>query len=157
MPAPLLIPADAQRFMSRALSQARAAAKKGEVPVGAVLVRDGKVIAHGHNLTRTLNDPTAHAEIVVIQEASKMLKNERFLGTTLVVTLEPCAMCAGAIVQARIPMVVYGAPDPKAGACGSVFRILPNKKLNHRPIVVKGVMAEASVQLLQGFFRKRRK
>ncbi|MCG3204193.1 MAG: tRNA-specific adenosine deaminase [Elusimicrobia bacterium] len=142
--------------MQRALAGAASAARKGEVPVGALLVRDGHVIAKGHNLTRTKRDPTAHAEVVVIQEAVKKLKNERFLNTILYVTLEPCAMCAGAIVQARIPQVVFGAKDPKAGACGSVFKILPNRKLNHRPIVVKGVLAEESVGLLRTFFKKRR-
>ncbi len=143
-------------FMDRALRLARSAAKKGEVPIAALLVKQGKVIAKAHNLTRTNTDPTAHAEIVVIQRAIKALKNERFLDTSLYVTLEPCAMCAGAIVQARIPTVVFGANDLRAGACGSVFRVLPNKKLNHRPLVVKGVGAEESVELLRSFFKKRR-
>ena len=142
--------------MRVALNEARAAAEKEEVPIGAVLVKDEKILAKGFNLTRTNADPTAHAEILVIQDAVRHLRNERFLDTTLYVTLEPCAMCAGAIVQARIPTVVYGAKDPRAGACGSVFRVLPNRKLNHRPIVVKGVLAEESVKLLRGFFKKRR-
>ncbi len=142
--------------MRKALWEARLSAKAGEVPIGAVLVRDGRVIARGHNLTRTRADPTAHAEIVVIQKAAAKIKNERFLGATLYVTLEPCAMCAGAIVQARIPTVVYGAEDPKAGACGSVVKVLPNGKLNHRPRVEGGVLAKESAALLKGFFRKRR-
>lgn len=143
-------------FMLQALRLAQKAAERGEVPVGALLVRGQKVIARSHNLTRTRKDPTAHAEVVAIQAAIRKLKNERFLDTILYVTLEPCAMCAGAIVQARIPTVVFGAKDPRAGACGSVFRVLPNKKLNHRPIVVKGVLAEDAAELLREFFKKRR-
>ncbi len=139
------------------MALAGTAAKKGEVPIAAMLVKDREVIARAHNLTRTWRDPTAHAEIVVIQKAIARLKNERFLNTTLYVTLEPCPMCAGAIVQARIPTVVYGANDLKAGACGTVFKILPSKKLNHRPLVVRGVLAEESVKLLQKFFKDRRK
>lgn len=143
--------------MRMALSLARAAAKRGEVPIGALLVKNNKVISKAFNMTRTWSDPTGHAEIVVLQKAIRVLKNERFLHTTLYVTLEPCAMCAGAIVQARVPRVVYGADDPKAGACGSVFRILPSKKLNHRPSVIDGVLAEESGKLLREFFMKRRK
>src|SRR5262245_12206282 len=110
------------RFMKKALALARRAARRGEVPVGAVLVRDDKIISHAHNLTRTRRDPTAHAEIVVLQQAAKKSRNERLTDTTLLVTLEPCAMCAGAIVQARIKTIIFGARDPKAGACGSVFQ-----------------------------------
>lgn len=143
--------------MALALKQAQLAALKGEVPVGSLLIKEGRILARAHNLTRTHSDPTAHAEVVVIQKALKKIKNERFLDTILYVTLEPCAMCAGAIVQARIPTVVFGARDPKAGACGSVFKILPSNKLNHRPIVIKGVLAEESVGLLQDFFKDRRK
>ena len=143
--------------MNRALSLARRAARVGEVPIGAVVVRDGLVIAEGYNLTRTDSDPTAHAEIVALRRAGQHLKNERLLGCDLYATLEPCAMCAGAIVQARIARVVYGAPDPKAGACGSVLRVLPNKKLNHRPTVVRWLRAEESARLLKGFFQARRK
>lgn len=143
-------------FMKRALRSGVKAAEQGEVPVGAVLVKEGKVIASGYNLTRTKNDPTGHAEIVVIRKAIAKLKNERFLDTALYVTLEPCAMCAGAIVQARIPLVVFGAHDAKAGACGSVFDILPNPKLNHRPKVISGVLAQEAVELLKEFFRRRR-
>jgi len=124
--------------------------------VGAVLLQAGKVLASGHNLTRTRKDPTAHAEMVVIQKAIKKIKNERLGETTLYVTLEPCAMCAGAIVQARIPTVVFGAKDPKAGACGSVLKVMPNKRLNHRPKVIKGVLKKECGETLKEFFRGRR-
>ena len=143
-------------FMGKALALAARAGKKGEVPIGAVLVKEGKVIVSGANLTRTDKDPTAHAEIVVLQKAIKIIGNERFLGTSLYVTLEPCAMCAGAIVQARLPLVVYGADDAKAGACGSVLKVIPNWKLNHRPTVIKGIFAEEAASLLKDFFRSRR-
>lgn len=144
-------------FMQKALALAKQAATRGEVPIGALLVKEGKIVAKAYNRTRTDKDPTAHAEIVVLQRAIKKLKNERFLNTVLYVTLEPCAMCAGAIVQARIPKVVYGARDPKAGACGSVLRVLPNKKLNHRPSVKKGILAEECGGILTDFFKTRRK
>jgi len=144
------------RFMRAALDQARDAVNVGEVPVGAVVVRDGRIIGRGYNLTRTTFDPTAHAEVVALRAAAKRLKNERLLGCDLYVTLEPCAMCAGAIVQGRVARLIYGAPDPKAGACGSVMRVVPNKKLNHRPSVVRWLMVEESAALLTGFFRARR-
>ncbi len=143
--------------MRVALAEARKAARLGEVPIGAVLVKDDKIIARAHNLTRTWRDPTAHAEIIILQRASKKIKNERLTETSLYVTLEPCAMCAGAVVQARLKSVVFGALDPRAGACGSVFQVIPNEKLNHRPIVIEGVGAESSVRLLKSFFKKRRK
>lgn len=146
-----------ETFMTKALALAERAAKKGEVPIGALLVKAGKVISHAHNQTRTWHDPTAHAEIVAIQKAVPKIKNERFLEAILYVTKEPCAMCAGAIVQARIPLVVYGAKDPKMGACGSALKVLPHRKLNHRPVVVSGVLAEESATLLKDFFRERRK
>ena len=142
--------------MAQAMAEARKALKKDEVPVGALLTVQGKIVSVGHNLTKTRRDPTAHAEIVVIQKAARKIRNERLLDTTLYVTLEPCAMCAGAIVQARIPMVVFGTKDPRAGACGSAFKLLPSKKLNHRPVVIKGVMADESAQLLKDFFRRKR-
>jgi tRNA(adenine34) deaminase len=147
---------DHVRMMEKALVLARKAARAGEVPIGAVLVHEGTVIASSYNLTRTKHDPTAHAEIVVLQRGSKILKNERLLDSVLYVTKEPCVMCAGAIVQARVPTVVFGAPDPKTGACGGAFKILPNKKLNHRPAVIKGVLREECAQLLVDFFKKRR-
>jgi tRNA(adenine34) deaminase len=143
--------------MKAALMEARRAARKGEVPIGTVLVKDGKIISRGHNLTRLHKDPTAHAEIVALQKAVKIIANERMAGVSLYVTLEPCAMCAGAIVQARIAELVFGAYDPKAGACGSVLSVIPHAALNHRPVVVKGIEAKKSAQLLQSFFRKRRK
>lgn len=142
--------------MAQALVLARRATKKGEVPVGVLLVKEGKVLSRAYNQTRTLHDPTAHAEIVAIQKAIPKIKNERFLETIMYITKEPCAMCAGAIVQARIPLVVFGAKDPKMGACGSAIKVLPNQKLNHRPQVVSGVLAEESAALLKDFFRQRR-
>ncbi|MBV9080872.1 MAG: nucleoside deaminase [Elusimicrobia bacterium] len=146
-----------QAGMKIALRLAAAAQKKGEVPVGAVVIQGDRVVAKAHNLTRTIMDPTAHAEMVAIREAAAALKNERLIGCDLYVTLEPCAMCAGAIVQARVGRVIYGAEDPKAGACGSVFRVIPNKKLNHRPLVIKEVLADESSRLLKRFFKARRR
>lgn len=143
--------------MWKALALAGRAAKKGEVPVGVLLVKGGKIISQAHNQTRTLHDPTAHAEIIALQKAALKIKNERFLETVLYVTKEPCAMCAGAIVQARIPLVVFGAKDAKMGACGSVVKVIPNRKLNHRPHVVSGVLADEAIAQLKDFFRKRRK
>lgn len=143
-------------YMQKALGLARVAARRGEVPIGALLIQDGKILARGYNLTKTWHDPTAHAEIVVLQKAAQKIKNERILRSVLYVSLEPCAMCAGAIVQARIEKVVFGAKDPKAGACGSVLKVFPNRKLNHQPNVIKGILAEESGQLLKDFFRKRR-
>jgi len=143
--------------MRLALNEAKKALRKDEIPIGAVLVKDGKIITKGHNLTKTWRDPTAHAEIVVLREAIKTIQNERFLSTALYTTIEPCVMCAGAIVQARIPLVVFGADDVKAGACGSVLKVLPHVKLNHRPEVIKGIMGSEAARLLQSFFRKKRK
>jgi tRNA(adenine34) deaminase len=142
--------------MREALAEARKAYKKNEVPVGAVLVKRNKIVARAHNLTRHRKNPVAHAEILLFGKAAAKLRNERFLDTTLYVTLEPCAMCAGAIVQARIPTVVYGTKDPKAGACGSALKVIPHKKLNHRPQVVAGILGDESSQLLKIFFRARR-
>jgi tRNA(adenine34) deaminase len=148
--------ADDLYYMQLALEQARAAADAGEVPIGAVLVHDDAVLACSGNRTIRDVDPTAHAEIVVLREAARLIKNYRLLGATLYVTLEPCAMCAGAIVQARVPRLVYGADDPKGGAYRSCFELLTNDKLNHRVNVVPGVLAEASATLLQTFFASRR-
>jgi len=142
--------------MMQALVLARQAARKGEVPVGAIVVRSGKIVSKGMNLTRTDHDPSAHAEMVAIRLAAAKLGNERLTDCVLYVTLEPCAMCAGVIVQARLPLVVYGAADPNAGACGSALRVIPNKKLNHRPKVVKGILAEEAGEILRAFFRRRR-
>jgi len=142
--------------MARALEQARLAASKGEVPVGAVLVRDGALLAEGHNLTVTLGDPTAHAETVVIRAGAARQGDWRLEDTTLYVTLEPCAHCCGAIVLARVPRVVYGASDPKAGMAGSLGNLLQDSRLNHRARLTVGVLAEAGGGLLREFFRLRR-
>jgi tRNA(adenine34) deaminase len=142
--------------MTRALALARAAQAAGEVPVGAVLVLGDDVIAQAHNRTLLDGDPTAHAEMVVLREAARVLGNHRLVGTTLYVTLEPCAMCAGALVQARVARLVFGAFDPRAGAVCSVFRVLDEPRLNHRVAWTGGVMADESAALLQAFFRARR-
>jgi len=143
-------------FMQLALAEARASGDAGEVPIGALLVQDGSVLARSGNRTIRDNDPTAHAEIIVIRESSALLSNYRLAGTTLYVTLEPCAMCAGAIIQARIPRLVYAADDPKGGAFRSCFEILTHPKLNHQVDVTSGLLAEDSATLLQGFSSSRR-
>jgi tRNA(adenine34) deaminase len=142
--------------MSRALELARAGAEVGEVPVGAVIVRDGEEIGSGHNRTVTDGEPTAHAEIVAIRQAAEALGDWRLLDCTLYVTLEPCAMCAGAIVLARIPRVVFGALDPKAGMVQSLGNLLQDARLNHRCDVIGGVLAAEAGELLKAFFRERR-
>ena len=144
-------------YMQQTLTLARSAPLIGEVPIAALLVRNGLVIAQAHNLRETKQDPTAHAEVLVIQEAAQKLGSWRLIDTTLYVTLEPCTMCIGAIVLARIPRVVFAATDPKAGACGSIMNIPPEPKLNHRVEVVAGVCAEESQLLLQEFFRQLRR
>jgi tRNA(adenine34) deaminase len=144
-------------FMQLALEEARVSAEAGEVPIGAVLVRDGKVLARAGNRTIRDNDPTAHAEIVVIRESARILGNYRLSDTALYVTLEPCAMCSGAIVQARISRLVYGADDPKGGAFRSCFEVLTSPKLNHRVDVIPGVLDQEAASLLQMFFSKRRR
>ncbi|MBN1823925.1 MAG: tRNA adenosine(34) deaminase TadA [Endomicrobiales bacterium] len=143
-------------FISQALAEARKAAKTGEVPVGAVIVRDDRIIARGRNKNIAKNDPTAHAEMEAMRAASKKLSNYRLNGCKLYVTIEPCAMCAGAMVWARISEVVFGANDPKAGACGSVFNIVYNKKLNHRVKITGGVLEKQCRSLIRRFFEKRR-
>ena len=144
-------------FMQQALTLARAAPLIGEVPIAALLVHDGTVIAHAHNLRETRQDPTAHAEVLVIQDAARRTGSWRLIDTTLYVTLEPCTMRIGAIVLARIPRLVFAATDPKAGACGSIMNIPPEPQLNHRVEVIGGVCAEESQTLLQEFFRQLRK
>ena len=144
------------QFMHEALAEARAAAEAGEVPIGAVLVRDRKILARSGNRTIRDNDPTAHAEIVVLREASRLLRNYRLAETTLYVTIEPCSMCAGAMIQARIPRLVYGADDPKGGAVRSCFEVLSNTRLNHEVEVTSGVLAADSAAILQSFFGQRR-
>jgi tRNA(adenine34) deaminase len=143
-------------WMTRALGLARQAAESGEVPVGAVIVRDHQVVGEGYNLTVTEADPTTHAEVVAIRRAAAALGDWRLLDCTLYVTLEPCAMCAGAIVLARIPRVVFGAADPKAGMVVSLGNLLQDRRLNHRCEVTSGVLAEESGELLRAFFRERR-
>ena len=143
--------------MARALEVARESAVRGEVPVGAVLVRDGEIVAEGHNLTHALSDPTAHAECVALRRAAEAQGDFRLEGTTLYVTLEPCTMCSGAIVLARVPRVVYAASDPKAGMVGSLGNLLQDPRLNHRCEVTTGLMAEEAGEMLREFFRARRK
>jgi tRNA(adenine34) deaminase len=143
--------------MQAALAEARDAAANGEVPIGAVAVHDGAVIATGQNRVLRDNDPTAHAEVVALRRAAEVLKNYRLNGVTLYVTLEPCAMCAGAMIHARIDRLVYAAPDPKAGAAGSVLEVLNHPKLNHQLQVDQGILADESAELLRTFFRERRK
>jgi tRNA(adenine34) deaminase len=142
--------------MELALEQAREARVIGEVPVGAIIVYRGAVIAEGHNLTQTANDPSGHAEMLAIRRAAERLGHWRLLDCTLYVTLEPCAMCAGAIVLARLPRVVFAAADPKAGMCGSLDNLIQDPRLNHRAALTPGVRAEESASLLQDFFRDRR-
>lgn len=144
------------QFMQMALEEARASAEAGEVPIGAVLVYRNEVLARGGNRTIRDCDPTAHAEIVVLREAAQKIGNYRLAETTLYVTLEPCAMCAGAIVQARVPRLVYAADDPKGGAFRTCFEILTSPKLNHQVEVTPGVLAEEAASLLQTFFSARR-
>ena len=154
----LLPPAEPDlHFMREALREGRKAAAMGEVPVGAVLVHDGAVIARDHNRRERLNDPTAHAEMLVITSAASHLESWRLLDCTLYVTLEPCSMCAGAIVLARIPRVVYGATDPKAGAGGSVLDLLRHPDLNHRAEVTAGIMADECGGMLVEFFASKRR
>ena len=142
--------------MGHALKLAQQAGEKGEVPVGAVLVRGDVLIAEAFNLREAHGSPIAHAEMLVLQAASEEIGNWRFVDTTLYVTLEPCPMCAGAIVLARIPRVVYATTDPKSGAAGTLYNILQDERLNHRVEVVSGILAEESSALLKSFFRQRR-
>ena len=144
------------QFMQEALGEARAAAAGGEVPIGAVLVHDGKILARSGNRTIRDNDPTAHAEMVVLREAARLLGNYRLADTTLYVTIEPCGMCAGGIIQARVPRLVYGADDPKGGAVRSCFEILSHPRLNHQVEVTSGVLATDCATILQSFFAERR-
>ena len=142
--------------MRRALDLARHAEQAGEVPVGALVVLNDEIIGEGWNQPIVSHDPTAHAEIVALRAAATRMKNYRLTDTTLYVTLEPCAMCAGAIVQARVARVVFGADDAKAGAAGSVFNLLASEQLNHRAEVVGGVLAQECAELLRAFFQQRR-
>lgn len=145
-----------QQFMQQAIEQARLAALAGEVPVGAVLVRDSEVISKAFNQPITHHDPSAHAEMLALRAAAKTEANYRLPGSTLYVTLEPCTMCAGAILHARVDRVVYGAPDPKTGAAGSVLDVFSSKQINHQTSVKGGVMGEECGELLRSFFKERR-
>ncbi len=144
------------QFMQEALAEARSAAEAGEVPIGAVLVHNDKILARAGNRTIHDNDPTAHAEMVVLREAARLLANYRLADTTLYVTIEPCSMCAGAIIQARVPRLVYGADDPKGGAVRSCFEILSQPRLNHQVEVIPGVLVADCAAILQSFFSERR-
>ncbi len=143
-------------FMQAAIELAQRAAENGEVPVGAVVVKEGEIIGRGSNAPIGLQDPSAHAEILAMRDAAKNIGNYRLVDCTLYVTLEPCAMCSGAIQHARIANLIYGASDPKTGACGSVINLMTEEKLNHHTKVKSGVLAEESGQILSDFFKQRR-
>ena len=147
---------DDEAFMRQAIAEARLAFDKGDVPVGAVAVRDGRVIGRGHNRKEELRDPTAHAEVIALRQAARALGGWRLVGVTLYCTMEPCPMCAGAMVQARLPRLVYAVDDPKAGAAGSVVDLLRHEGLNHRVEVVSGVLAAEVQALTRAFFQRLR-
>jgi tRNA(adenine34) deaminase len=144
------------QFMQQALDQAKLAAMAGEVPVGAVLVRDGKIISRGFNQPIGNSDPSAHAEMIALRSATQLESNYRLPGTTLYVTLEPCIMCAGAMLHARVERVVFGAADPKTGAAGSVLNVFSEKQINHQTQVEGGIMDDECGQVLRDFFKGRR-
>jgi len=146
-----------QEFMREALIEAKKAFSLGEIPIGAVIVKNGQIIARDHNRREELKDPTAHAEILVMRKAGAILGGWRLSQTTLYVTIEPCPMCAGALVQARVGRIVYGAEDSKAGAVTSLYSIATDERLNHRLEVTGGVLAEEAVALMRQFFQSRRK
>ncbi len=143
-------------YMKSAIEEARKAYELGEIPVGAVVVKEGEIIGRGHNLTETLKDPTAHAEMLAIREAAKTLGGWRLLDCDIYVTLEPCSMCAGALVWSRMRAIYYGADDPKGGGCGSVFDIVRSEDLNHKLEVHSGLEAEECAKLMKDFFRELR-
>jgi tRNA(adenine34) deaminase len=147
---------DDREAMQAALAEARVAGDSGEVPIGAVVVHEGAIVARGQNRVLRDVDPTAHAEIVALRAAAAALGNYRLAGCTLYVTLEPCAMCAGAMIHARLDRLIFAAADPKAGACGSVLEVLNHPQLNHQMQVERGILGEESAELLRGFFRERR-
>lgn len=151
-----MTPEEQRRFMAQAITEAESAAAHDDVPIGAVLVRDGEVVSRGHNRREADQDPTAHAEILALREASAALGRWRLDDCTMVVTLEPCTMCAGALVLARLGTLVFGADDPKAGAVGALYDVPRDPRLNHQVEVVRGVESEACGQLLKDFFRTRR-
>ena len=148
---------DDQRYMQMAVEQARIAEDNGDVPIGAVIVGESRIIGKAYNQREQLQDPTAHAEIIALTQAAASLQSWRLLGCTIYVTLEPCPMCAGALVLSRMDRLVYGCDDPKAGACKSLYNIVGDERLNHRIEVTSGVLAEQCSQQLQNFFRQRRK
>ena len=143
-------------FMKIALEEAQSAYRRGEVPVGAVLVREGNVLARAHNSPIALNDPSAHAEMLVLRQAAEKIGNYRLAGTELFVTIEPCVMCAGAIVHARVERVIFGVRDPKVGAVVSLYNILDDKRLNHQVKVTEGVLKEECGEIISRFFREKR-
>ena len=145
-----------QRFMKLAIDQASIAADNGDVPVGAVIVFENRVIAKAHNQRQLLNDPTAHAEIIALTQAAEAVGNWRLNGCTIYATLEPCPMCAGALVMARIDRLVFGCEDPKAGACGSLYNIVQDERLNHNMDITSGVLDTECGQVLSDFFKTRR-
>ncbi len=144
-------------WMEVALEQARRAAQLGEVPVGALVIQDGKILGLGHNRNLIDNDPTAHAEIVALRQAAARFGNHRLVGCEMVATIEPCAMCAGAMIHARLARLVYGAKDPKAGAAGSVLKILNHPRLNHKMQITPGILGDQCSEILKSFFQARRK
>ncbi len=144
-------------WMKKAIEEARKAEALGEVPIGAVVVRDGEIIGRGYNLRETTMDSTAHAEMVAIREASALLGSWRLLDCRLYVTLEPCPMCAGAMVQSRVPLTVFGTPDPKAGCAGTLMNLLEEPRFNHRTEVIQGILQQECAELLTTFFRQLRK
>ena len=145
-----------EKFMRLALIQARLAREEGEVPVGAVLIRGGEVLSAAHNRPIAGHDPSAHAEMLAIRQAAERLENYRLTEATLYVTLEPCIMCAGAMIQARVSRLVYGAMDPKSGGVASLYRLLQDERLNHRVDVTGGILEEMCAEILSGFFREKR-
>lgn len=149
-------PQDDVAWMGQALEQARLAANAGEVPVGALVIRDGEIIGQGHNRNLLDQDPTAHAEIVALRQAAKHVGNHRLGGCIVYATIEPCSMCAGALIHARVSRLVYGASDPKAGAAGSVLQVINDARLNHKMEVTAGVLGQQCSELLQDFFRRKR-
>ena len=146
-----------EKFMSEALNEAKKAYREGEVPIGAVIVKDGQIIARGHNMVGQLKDPTAHAEIVALRAAAQAIGGWRLIGCDLYVTIEPCAMCAGAMVLSRIEKVYIGAMDPKAGACGSVMNVIQEERLNHYIEMETGIMQDECQSIIRNFFKEKRK
>lgn len=147
---------DDAAWMELALEQARLAAEAGEVPVGALVIRDGEIVGQGHNRNLLDHDPTAHAEIVALRQAAEHLRNHRLGGCTVYATIEPCSMCAGTLIHARVSRLVYGASDPKAGAAGSVLKVLNHPDLNHKIEVTAGILSDKCSEILQEFFRRKR-